>query len=182
MEETLNHYLNMASDLGFSHFGPLNMSALTPLTEVREMCSSDRCHAYGNSWSCPPACGSLEFTSRRMAEYRKGILVQTTGNLEDDFDIQGISQTEQQHKAAFQTLVRQFRQAEPDCLPLSAGTCRICIRCTYPDRPCRFPNRKISSMEAFGLLVSDVCLKSGLQYNYGPRTITYSSCILFSKG
>jgi hypothetical protein len=33
-------------------------------------------------------------------------------------------------------------------------------------------------MEAYGLLVSDVCQKAGLPYYYGKQTITYTSCIL----
>ena len=64
------------------------------------------------------------------------------------------------------------------CLPLTAGSCTLCRKCTYPERPCRFPKKRFSSMEAYGLLVSDVCLKSGLKYYYGPKTITYTSCIL----
>lgn len=66
-------------------------------------------------------------------------------------------------------------------LPLSAGPCLVCRRCTCPDRPCRYPSRRISAMEAYGLLVSDVCVRSGLAYNYGPGTMTYTSCILYSE-
>ena len=36
-------------------------------------------------------------------------------------------------------------------------------------------------MEAFGLFVSDICARSGLGYNYGPRTMTYTSCLLYSE-
>ena len=36
----------------------------------------------------------------------------------------------------------------------------------------------MSSMEAFGLLVSEVCTKNGLSYYYGPKTITFTACIL----
>ena len=36
-------------------------------------------------------------------------------------------------------------------------------------------------MEAYGLLVSRICLSSGLKYNYGPGTISFTSCILFEK-
>lgn len=175
----LSEYLSLASEAGFSHWGKLNMESLIALPAVREMCAADRCKAYGSSWSCPPACGSLEFTAKQMAGFSRGILVQTTGRLEDDFDMEGIRATEEKHKAAFELLVRRMRHLEPDCLPLTAGTCRICIRCTYPDRPCRFPQRRLSSMEAYGLLVSDVCIRSGLEYNYGPKTMTYTSCILF---
>ena len=66
-----------------------------------------------------------------------------------------------------------------ECLPLSAGSCTLCRRCTYPDRPCRFPQRRMASMEAYGLLVSDVCRRSGLGYYYGTGTMTYTSCVLY---
>lgn len=177
---SINELINLASDIGFSHAGELNTESLTPMEEVREMCASGRCLAYGHLWSCPPACGSIEFTAKRMAQFSRGIIVQTTGQMEDDFDVQTIQGTEAKHKSYFNTLARQVRMMTDDCLPLTAGGCRICIRCTYPDKPCRFPKRMLSSMEAYGLLVSDVCLKSGLEYNYGPQTITYTSCILFN--
>ena len=76
------------------------------------------------------------------------------------------------------SLARQARLLFPSCLPLSSGACSLCRKCTYPDRPCRFPGKRLSSMEAYGLLVSDVCQKSGLPYYYGPKTITFTACIL----
>ena len=69
----------------------------------------------------------------------------------------------------------------PGCLPLTAGSCTLCARCTYPDRPCRYPTKRLSSMEAYGLFVSDICTRSGLAYNYGLRTMTYTSCVLYNK-
>lgn len=173
--------LTMARQAGFTDAAPLAMSALTAMPQVREMCAAGRCHAYGRSWSCPPACGTLEQCQSRMERYSRGVLVQTTGALEDDFDLEGIANTERRHKKAFADLTRQVRLLHPDCLPLTAGGCTLCRRCTYPDKPCRFPNKRLSSMEAYGLLVSDVCVKSGLAYNHGPKTITYTSCILFDE-
>jgi len=173
--------LALARDAGFSHVAKLNMEAVVPLREVREMCAADRCGQYGKSWSCPPGCGTLEENAEEMARYHNGVLVQTTGALADDFDMDAIRETGRRHSAAFDTLARQFRQIFPDCLPLTAGGCRRCRVCTYPNRPCRFPAKRLSSMEAYGLLVSDVCIRSGLQYNYGKRTITYSSCILYNE-
>ena len=130
-------------------------------------------------WEGLTACGTLQLCQSRMSRYTRGILVQTTGGLEDDFDLEGIAAAESRHKKAFADLTRQTRLLHPDCLPLTAGGCTLCRRCTYPDKPCRFPTKRLSSMEAYGLLVSDVCIKSGLPYNHGPKTITYTSCILF---
>lgn len=171
--------LALALAAGFSHAGKLNMEALVALPEVREMCADDRCKSYNHSWSCPPACGSLEFCAKRMSSYKNGALVQTTAQLEDEFDFDGIKAAAKLHKDRFDTLVRQARSVEPNCLPLSAGTCTRCVKCTYPDKPCRYPGKLYSSMEAYGLFVSDVCKKSGLEYNYGEKTITFSSCILY---
>lgn len=85
------------------------------------------------------------------------------------------------HKRRFADFARQMRRLYPGCLPLTAGSCTLCARCTYPDRPCRYPTKRLSSMEAYGLFVSDICARSGLAYNYGPRTMTYTSCVLYNK-
>ena len=64
-------------------------------------------------------------------------------------------------------------------MTLSAGTCTLCKECTYPDAPCRFPDKRLVSMEAAGLVVSEVCTQAGIDYNHGPQTIAYSGCVLF---
>jgi len=37
-----------------------------------------------------------------------------------------------------------------------------------------------SSMEAMGLLVSEVCEAAGLPYYYGPNTLTYTGAVLLA--
>ena len=76
---------------------------------------------------------------------------------------------------------RLARLLHPDCLALTAGACTLCARCTCPTRPCRYPSKRLTSMEAYGLWVSDICQKSGLAYNYGPQTLTYTSCVLIAE-
>ena len=167
-----------ALDAGFSQAGELNVKALVFMPEVRDMCSVDRCHQYGKNWRCPPGCGSLEEAAERAAQYSYGLLVQTIGKMEDDFDYETIQATSEKHKASFAALVKQLKARYSDILPMGAGTCNLCKSCTYPDAPCRFPEDSISSMEAYGLWVSKVCELSGVPYNNGKQTITYTSCYL----
>ncbi|MBQ9684916.1 MAG: DUF2284 domain-containing protein [Oscillospiraceae bacterium] len=174
--------VTLALEVGFSHAAPLNAAALRALPEVRDMCASGRCQRYDRSWSCPPACGTLAETEAAMRRYTGGVLVQTTAQLADDFDVETMERAQKLHKEHFFTLARQARLLYPDCLPLTAGSCTICRTCTYPDKPCRFPQKMLSSMEAYGLLVSEVCQNSGLPYYYGPGTLTYSACILTKEG
>lgn len=170
--------LQLAQACGFDHAGPLTVSALEFNPAVREMCAADRCHSYGRCWTCPPGCGTLEEISEKASRYHRGILLQSTGILEDDFDIDTMFETEKRHKKQFLAITETVREQYPGCLPMSSGACSICPDCTYPEAPCRFPQLAIPSMEAYGLMVSQVCKDSGLQYYYGPKTITYTACIL----
>lgn len=174
-------WIKIALEVGFDDACRLNISSLRAREDVREMCAADRCRAYGRSWACPPGCGSIEFCAKRLKAYSEGVLVQTTGKLADEFDSAGIAGAALLHRRRFDVLARQARLITGDCLPLSAGTCTRCEACTYPDKPCRYPRRMLSSMEAYGLLVSDVCRQSGMPYNRGENTITFTSCLLLNS-
>ena len=170
--------IRLAEEIGFSHWGLFPVSELRFLPEVREMCEVNRCGQYGKSWSCPPACGTLEECRERAMGFSWGILLQTTAEMEDSFDLEAMMDAEQRQKVRFGAFCDRLE--EEICLPLGAGTCTVCAKCTYPDAPCRFPERLRPSMEAFGLQVTDVCHSADIPYYYGPNTITYSSCVLFA--
>ncbi len=170
--------IKFALEKGFTHAGELNTKALVFMPEVREMCSADRCRSYNKSWRCPPACGTLEESAAKAAQYSFGLIVQTVGNMEDEFDYETIKETSSKHAASFIEMMRELKVKYPDILGMGAGTCNRCEKCTYPDSPCRFPDDSYSSMEAYGLWVSKVCELSNIPYNYGPKTIAFVSCYL----
>ena len=87
-------------------------------------------------------------------------------------------ETEQRHMKNFYALAEAIRKVYPDALCLGAGGCRICKQCAYPE-PCRFPDKAVSSMEGYGLFVTQVCRDAGIPYHHGDRTITYTACVLF---
>lgn len=165
---------------GFSHAGGLQVETIHMLPEIREMCAVNRCGMYGKTWTCPPAIGGPEEMQTRIRGYTGGILVQTTGDLEDDFDYESMKDTEAKHQRNFQKLCGDLKKKFPEILPMAAGACTACSKCTYPDQPCRFPDRAYPSMEAYGIFVSQLCADNGIAYYYGPRTMTFVSCILFA--
>ena len=164
-----------AMDAGFTHMAPLDPATITLKEEVRQMCAA--CGRYGKCWSCPPGCGELTECRAKIAAFHQGILVQTVGELEDEFDGESMMETEAIHKEKFRKL-RQMLVGQ-DILALGAGSCTVCKRCTYPDEPCRFPEKRVSSMEAYGMVVTEVCKANGMTYNHGKNTIAYTSCVLF---
>ena len=171
----MEQILHLAQQAGFTQVMPMDPATIELKEEVRQMCAA--CGQYGKRWSCPPGCGTLEECAAKVSAYTHGILVQTTGQLEDDFDVEAMLETESLHKERFAAL-RQLLQGQ-NVLPLGAGCCTVCKTCTYPDAPCRFPEKNISSMEAYGMVVTEVCRANKMPYNYGKNTITYTSCVLF---
>lgn len=176
---TISEALEAARAAGFETAEPLNVATLQANAEVRQMCAENKCSLYGKSWACPPACGTLEQCQERMMSYGEGILVQSVGELEDSWDYEGMKELEDNHKQRFFDLVCALREKGAQILPLSAGTCTICKTCAYPE-PCRMPDRVLSSMEAYGLLVSQICTDNNVKYYYGKDTLAYTSCILLN--
>jgi len=171
-------FIALAKEAGFTSAGLLDPATIELKEEVRAMCAEGKCHAYGRNWTCPPACGSLEKCRAEVANFKAGIIVQTTGELEDSLDYESMQEISIQHKKNFESFVLKVREEYPDALCLSAGGCTVCKTCTCPDEPCRFPEKAFSSMEGYGMVVSEVCKNNGIPYYYGPNTLTYVGCYL----
>ncbi len=171
-------WIRKALSLGFTHAAPLDISTLQPRQDVRDQCSADKCGAYGKNWTCPPHCGTLSQCAEKMGSYRRGILLQTVGQMRKLIDTKAYRETEQRHLEQFHRLLREMKKAYPQALGLGSGGCRVCASCAWPE-PCRFPQEACASMEGYGLFVTQVCRDNGCQYHYGEKTITYTACILF---
>lgn len=177
---TKERAIELAAEAGFDHSGIVRVEKLKFKEEVRDMCAADRCNMYDKCWSCPPGCGTIEDSRIMASEYDWGIIVQSTGEMEDDFDVEVMMETGELEKERLNAYVELIKNdGEKEYLPMGAGACTICAECTYPDAPCRFPDKMITSMEAYGLVVAEVCQLADTPYYYGPLTITYTGCVLF---
>ena len=175
---TIEKLCALAQEIGFEHAGKLDPATIELKEEVREMCASGKCAAYDKRWSCPPGCGTLDECRELLKGCTYGVLVQSVGELEDNFDIETMMETEATHKERFYAMRKALIDRGVEAIAAGAGCCTICKECTYPDAPCRFPEQKMSSMEALGMLVLEVCKANGMQYFYGENTIAYTSCFL----
>jgi len=173
-----NNLEKLAKECGFTNYAKLDISTLEFMQEVRDMCNAEQCKNYNKSWSCPPACASLEEMRERVKSYTTGILVQTVGEIEDSLDWDGMMAIGTSHKENFGRMKAALDAEQTQALAMGAGMCQICENCTYPDESCRFPDKMEVSMEACGLFVSKVCTDNNLEYNYGAERIAYTSCFL----
>ena len=177
-EEAAVRWLETAKKIGFDVAVTLDPRTLTAREDVRAMCAEDKCGAYNKNWTCPPAVGTVEECQKRMGQFRHGILLQSIGHMRKTVDSACYRETERRHLQQFYAFAEEIRREHPDALCLGAGGCRVCKTCAYPE-DCRFPEKAVSSMEGYGLFVTQVCRDAGIPYHHGERTVTYTACVLY---
>lgn len=174
----MTDWTEVAKSMGFDAAAPLDPKTLTTREDVRDMCAADKCGAYNKNWTCPPACGTVAECQAKMRGFDHGILLQSIGHMTKAIDSKCYRETERRHMKNFYAFAEEIRKVYPNALCLGAGGCRVCKQCAYPES-CRFPEKAMSSMEGYGLFVTQVCRDAGVPYYYGERTIAYTACVLF---
>ena len=65
---------------------------------------------------------------------------------------------------------------------IKSGGCGVCARCSkLDDEPCRFPERAIPSLEAYGVDVYRTSKNAGLAYVNGPNTVTFFGALICNE-
>ena len=146
---------------------------------VRDMCAVNTCQKYNTSWACPPAVGTVEERRARIQQYEKFLLFSVKYDLEDSFDYEGMMAGASAFKETCRALDNKLRPLLGNYLMLSNEGCGRCKECTYPDAPCRFPDRSHGSLEGYGLFVSKLAKQAGMNYMNGANTVTYFGGVAF---
>ncbi|NLT68153.1 MAG: DUF2284 domain-containing protein [Acidobacteria bacterium] len=174
--------ITIALESGASGAAVLDTSVIEFHEEFRKACERNFCGKYDTNWMGPPAIGPIEVLKRRALNYRQGLLLQSVHSVKSSFDIKGMIAKAAVHEAIFRTLLDRIRQEYPseDFLPLNAGCCSICEKCSYPGEPCRNPDRAVASVEAYGMDVIALQKKAGVRYYHGKEAVCYVGLILFN--
>jgi len=175
----IEEFLAQAVEAGFDHVGELDVKTIELLPEVRNACETGRCPAYNKNWSCPPALGTLEECDKMIKAYKRGAILQTTGEIEDDYDFEGMMEGGKKARKVLDDILNEMRKNGETFMALGCEGCHLCEKCTYPHSPCRFPEKAIPSVEACGINVVELAKNTGIKYNNGANTVTYFCVILF---
>ena len=150
---------------------------------LRKSCTPQLCQSYGKNWGCPPGVGEIEDLIEEARSYDKALVYETVHQLEDSFDIEGIQAGGLRHKEITNAITPLVREAlGGQLLQLSAGGCTVCERCAKADEePCRFPEKALRSVSAYGIYVSRLAKLAGLKYNNGPNTVTMFGLFFYGQ-
>lgn len=148
---------------------------------VRGYCIDNVCRQYGTTWACPPAVGTVDECRERAQKYNRMIVFTGKYDIEDSMDFEGIMLGMKEFKSVVNALDDELRPHLDDFLLLGNEGCGNCESCTYPDNPCRFPNKVHGSIEGYGIFVSKLAQQAGVAYNNGADTITYFGALLYNE-
>ena len=162
-------------------YGELPVAALVFSPELLNACKTNACGYYNTSWTCPPASGTMEEQRDKILSYKNAFIFTTKHDLEDSFDYEGMTKGKELHTV----LTLEIRNRLGNTFTVyGAGSCPICsngagqYHCAFPE-PCPFPEKKIGSIEAAGINVTELSKAAGVKYNNGPNTVTYFSMTLY---
>ncbi len=147
--------------------------------EMVKGCEVNYCGRYNTNWTCPPAAGDVAVLEKRYKSYNSALVFTTIHKLEDQFDIEGMDKARTEHLRVEKLLLDKTGRESVNWL--SAGSCNICEKCTYPDLPCRFPHLARPSLEACGINVTELAKICNIRYYNGENTVTYFSAIFFNN-
>lgn len=141
----------------------------------RTLCQSNSCGRYGKTYMCPPDVGDIDDLIAHAKTFQRVVLYQTVGLLADSYDIEGMLAAGQAHNALALEISAALGPAPFSArLHLGTGGCRVCPTCTKEiGAPCRFPEKAMSSLEAYGINVSALAALCGMNYINGQNTVTY---------
>ena len=176
--------IKAALDAGAAKAEIIAVDQIITSAEFREACRKNLCGKWGKCWMCPPDVGEIEPLMAEIRKYKHALWYQTIGELEDSFDIEGMGEARKKHTRMSYEVEKNAETLVGKHLHLTCGGCGLCERCTrLDDQPCRFPDKAMASLEAYGVDVYQTTKSTSLKYINGQDTVTYFSALLFdAKG
>ena len=178
-----NDVLERITSIGFNNFEFIIGSQIVCDSIFRKQCESNSCGVFGKCYMCPPHVGEIESLIAEIKKYDKALLYQSVFELEDSFDFEGMQAGGKKHSERSFALDKLLKDAGyKDFLHLTKGGCGICQKCAKADNePCRFPEKALSSLEAYGVNVSATVKNTSMKYINGANTVTYFGMVLFKE-
>ena len=166
--------------LGATNAKVVEVSKLVISDEFRKLCERNDCRRYNTNWMCPPAFGDMDQARLRIAQYQEGLVIQRIHELEDSYDFEGMETGHKLFDEVFRQLAREMKNMGfSDMLPLGAGGCSRCKKCTYPDAPCRFPEDAMASVEGYGINVMQLMKAADFPYGFSAGKVYYTGMLLY---
>lgn len=161
---TDSEILTLAKAEGFS-------AAIIPTGEIvtdgkfRPFCEENLCGKYDANYSCPPDCGTVEETHRRLMSQERALVVQSIWPIGSYENQPGILDARHRHNAAILRLTQKLRDGGLTGFCLGYDGCPLCNPCKrITNEPCPHPESRISCLSAYCVDVAKLAQTCGFPF------------------
>lgn len=159
----------------------INVSEIPFDESFNEYCRKNMCGRYGTTWNCPPAVGDFEKCRNHALSFDKAFVFTHKGEITDYSDVVSMEALRVETLDILFDICEKLKKENIRFQPLGCGSCNVCEKCTYPDTPCRFPEKAVPSVEAYCVDVMKLAEKTGLVYYAGDNIVTFFCIIFFEE-
>lgn len=131
-------------------------AAIIPTSKIvtdakfRSFCEENLCGNYNANYACPPDCGTVDETRKRLMEHERALVVQSIWHIGDYENKAGIMDARRKHNAAVLRLTQKLRNGGLNGFCLGYDGCPLCSPCKrVTGEPCPQPENRISCLSAY---------------------------------
>ena len=156
----------------------LPRTELTLSPAVKELCAADAA-VYGERRHVPPALQSYEKCVAELEQYSDALLFDAVYEVADAYDLERCAEARVAHGQTVRNIADEMEAHFGKVLPLSIS-CDLCEDCPCPKGRCKLPEKKIASMDSYGVQIMKTLADRDIMYDYGIDTAIYFTLILFN--
>lgn len=97
MKQNYEELLEQVRGLGAYRAELIDVEKIRFDRAFRELCEQNACGNYGQCWMCPPDAGDIDELIAEAGSYRRALVYQTVGKLEDSYDFEGMMEAARVH-------------------------------------------------------------------------------------
>ncbi|NME72025.1 DUF2284 domain-containing protein [Flammeovirga aprica] len=147
--------------------------------KLRAYCEVNHCGHFGKNYACPPSVGEVDDIIAEAKGYNKALVYQTVNSYIGSFDNHGVRKAIKKHDVVANKISKEIDLHYEKHLDLRAGPCTVCKECTIiNNEPCKYPEKKRASLEAYCINVSSLAEECKMDYNNGEDTVTFFGAFL----
>ncbi len=147
--------------------------------EFLKYCRENLCGQYNINWTCPPAVSQQKEQEKITNGYTQAAFFSCKYEINDINDEKEVDEARNKTMDILRDVTQKIKNDGINCLAYGCSSCKICENCSYPDKPCNFPDKAIVPIEACGINVYELARIANMKYYDGKNTIIYFCLIVF---
>ena len=153
--------------------------SVATMKKCRELCAQNLCGAYGKTWGCPPGAGTEEECFRALGDFTNAAILIKEFDKIDMKDHDLLKRLGGAHQDACRKFCNELRKDGCKAIAMTDGGCRYCGVCSYPDDPCRFPDQRVPSIAAYGIMMDEYMSSQNIDFRFRNDGMTLYGLILY---